>query len=94
MARATQGNFEIHPDDIPDLTEWWIPSKSWVQGGPLIEKYKVVIQPYKDIWIAGGLVSKDGNFFIYEQGETILIAAMRAIVTSVYGDSVGDNLDD
>jgi len=65
-------------------------STNWSQGGPLIEKYRLVIQPYKEIWIAGGIVSKDGNFFIYEQGETILIAAMRAIVASVYGESVNE----
>ena len=95
VAKATQGDFEIDPKDIPDLHEWWIPSRSWVQGGPLIEKYSITIIKCKkdDFWQAAINTTctmdwPEGEY--YAEGPTPLIAAMRAIVVSVYGDTVDD----
>lgn len=69
------------------------PSTNWSQGGPIIEKYEIQLNFWNknnEKWEA--IIYKDdtdpSEYFGY--GDTILTAAMRAIVTSVYGDTVDD----
>jgi hypothetical protein len=61
----------------------WSPSTDWSQGGPLIEKYKVSVdvRPLSGRWDAycSGWIN---------DCESPLIAACRAIVASVLGDTV------
>ena len=71
------------------------PSTNWSQGGPLIEKYSITIIKCKkdDFWQAAINTTctmdwPEGEY--YAEGPTPLIAAMRAIVTSVYGDTVDE----
>lgn len=63
------------------------PSTDWAQGGPLIEKYEVMICypsiQKEDPWEAS--CRDDMNF---HDGQTPLISAMRAIVAAKLGDTV------
>ena len=67
------------------------PSTDWSQGGPLIE---ILVEKHSplEFW------ERDGSFFVSqeeygvllwaEKGASLLIAAMRAIVSSEIGDTV------
>lgn len=67
-------------------------STVWAQGGPLIDKYLIEIErPRKGEHVGQWSAWMDGdNACGY--GETALIATMRALVASVYGDSVPDEV--
>lgn len=61
------------------------PSVDWTQGGPIIEREEIAVRP-SVIPDAGWVACLDHGDF--EQAETPLIAAMRAYVSSKYGDEV------
>lgn len=79
----------------------WIPHEDWAQGGPLIEKHCVAVTPIilaggegwekweANVW-AGKARNPGGYLPMNFYGETALIAAMRALVASVYGETVGE----
>ena len=73
-------------------TEEWRPSTDWSQCGPLIERYKLTLYqvngPAATVNDDTGEVDYDGRKMVCADGETILIAAMRAIVASELGDTV------
>jgi len=56
-------------------------STDWDQGGPLIEKHRIMIFPEMGRWSS----TLNGIPCV---GDTALIAAMRALVASIYGDEV------
>jgi len=59
-------------------------STQWAQGGPIIEREKITVSYDEDYheWNAGwGCINRSS-------GPTLLIAAMRAYVTSKLGDEV------
>ena len=74
------------------------PSTYWDHGGPLIERESIRLEPMS--WVAGTLTVKSWAAALKRpvdaqikyadggQGETPLIAAMRAYVTSVFGEEV------
>lgn len=71
----------------------YFPSTKWAQGGPIIEREEIAIAPLKQIngedgWAATGLQMQDRDFSIW--GPTPLIAAMRCLVASKFGDEVPD----
>lgn len=76
----------------------WAPHKDWGQGGPLIEKHQLVVWPYRllDQQDRAAGVEQDfaakrvGWFDPEATGPTYLVAAMRAIVVSEFGDEVDD----
>jgi len=64
------------------------PSTDWSQGGPLIERFALeLIRHSEDKWCAvkEWTIDVDCN---YPLGETMLIAACRAIVAAKLGDEV------
>ncbi len=71
-------------------------STYWEVGGPLIEKHHIETAPtYAEdgVQVTGWVAFMFNNTgsphpVIYEQGPTPLIAAMRALVASVYGEEV------
>jgi len=77
------------------------PSTNWVQGGPLIEKHHIETAPTYDddgVCVTGWVAMMFNNIAnphppIIQEGPTPLIAAMRALVASVYGDSVPDGVE-
>lgn len=71
-------------NDLPK----WSPSTDWIQGGKLIEKYKVGVMP-------GGISDRTymamaTGFELFQKlyGPTHLIAVCRAIVSAKLGDTV------
>ncbi|WP_439885627.1 DUF2591 domain-containing protein [Pseudomonas syringae] len=63
------------------------PSTEWAQGGQLIEKHAITLAPWSpkpQLWIAEPSPDLEGS----ESGPTPLIAACRAIVASVLGETV------
>lgn len=89
VARANQvaGMFQSNID----LTtiHYFAPSTDWAQGGPLIEREKIAIDPdgganiREPEWAAS--IAEQPKYFT---GPTPLIAAMRAYVASRLGDEV------
>jgi hypothetical protein len=59
------------------------PSTNWTQGGPIIERERIAIKPFKDggEWLAKLRTHQ-------HDGPTALIAAMRCFVASRLGDEV------
>jgi len=83
----------------------YAPHEDWAQGGPLIEKHGIIIAPIEGGWCAfmpKGRAYKRGAIGIgyididLEDadgfGDTPLIGAMRALVASVYGNEVPDEV--
>lgn len=62
-------------------------STDWAQGGPLLQEHKVMIT-YHNAPDRTPLATTDAIHPAFESGETILIAACRAIVVSVLGETV------
>ena len=62
----------------------YCPSEDWSQGGPLIEKYEVAIEPFAAGWFAE--VAGSGK----DQYDDVppLVVACRAIVAAELGDVV------
>lgn len=65
----------------------WKPSASWAQGGPLIDKHKVSIA-YHNGPDCTPMACLSGTHPAFECGETVLIAACRAIVAAKLGGAV------
>jgi len=62
-------------------------STNWAQGGPIIEREGIQIQKHRSGWVA---LPEDAQFSEeeYQEGSTILIAAMRCYIVSELGDEV------
>ncbi|QDP46029.1 MAG: hypothetical protein Unbinned4052contig1001_29 [Prokaryotic dsDNA virus sp.] len=74
----------------PDNGKYWSPSIDWGQGGPLIDRYVGLTQYEGDRDPAEPFYAETRceNMEAYANGETLLIAAMRAIVAAELGDEV------
>ncbi len=74
----------------------WCPTTQWDQGGPLLHKHAVALEPadawqeYGNNWQATCITTRADadHSFHHQQGETPLIAGMRAIVGAILGDTV------
>lgn len=78
------GTTEPPVDGNYGYLEGFMPSADWLIGGPLIEQRHITLNPVAaDEWQAqcGGRTSV---------GPTPLVAAMRALVASRFGDTVPD----
>jgi len=66
---------------------WFSPSTDWSQGGPLIEKFRPVIVYHNgpDETPMAATREQSPNFMA---GDTVLIAAMRAIVAAKLGEEI------
>jgi hypothetical protein len=79
--------------------EWvklYSPSTDWSQGGPIIEREKIMLNPIDPgVWGAGVEVERlaGESFMVYENGSTPLEAAMRCYVASKFGEEVPDIKD-
>lgn len=74
------------------------PHEHWSDGGPLIEKHTIAIAKGANQICFPGWHAKVGLVNAYDPitgrqfGPTPLVAAMRALVWSVYGDDVPDEV--
>lgn len=68
------------------------PSTDWDVGGPIIDREEIsVVRGVSDsCWVAGTQYFHQGGFTGrgYGEGSTAIIAAMRALVASKFGDEV------
>lgn len=95
-------NFVILGQDMKPTSATYTPTKSWAQGGPIIEREDITVRPvfhagrterdldiyYKDGWTA---YIEPKVFWVTPRaktGSTPLIAAMRAFAASKLGDKV------
>jgi hypothetical protein len=87
MLRKKYGHIEIYA-----------PHEDWVYGGPLIQQHVIGFGiPVTDagVRVPNGdyqAFLKKGSEMVVAYGPTHLIAAMRSIVRSVYGDTVPDEV--
>jgi hypothetical protein len=74
-----------YPDE--DISVDWNYSTDWAQGGPIIEREGIQIQKHRSGWVA---LPEDAQFSEeeYQEGPTILIAAMRCYVANKLGEEV------
>ena len=88
---------ELRIDIAPGFQSPWIPSVNWYQGGPLIVQYQVAIIPEAHDGLEGTEMSERwyanvyfnaGEEYTTEHCDTALIAACRAVVGTVFGDTV------
>lgn len=64
------------------------PSTDPKVGQPIMERYRIGIVPDFDEWEALRLRTPEGRVFPAMVGPTMLVAGMRALVASVYGEEV------
>lgn len=77
---------ELRIDIAPGFQSPWMPSANWHQGGPLIDKHvHLISQNGKGGHYAQCVIQPT---FEFGEGDTILIAACRAIVSAKLGDVV------
>ena len=77
----------VMPEHVHRGCYRYSPSTDWAQGGQLIEKHAITLAPWSpkpQLWIAEPSPDLEGS----ESGPTTLIAACRAIVASVLGETV------
>lgn len=72
------------PRTKADLRDYvpWAPSTDWAQGGPILDRERINLEPFRDI--NGDQWSADGAW----NSPTPLVAAMRCYVASKLGDEV------
>lgn len=64
-------------------SDWWYPSESWAQGGPIIEREGVSLTYENGDWCAT-MQGKPAIYFSYNP----LVSAMRCYVASKLGEEV------
>jgi hypothetical protein len=84
-----KGRWWCRDDEEWCTVEYFDPSSRWTVGGPIIAREQ------KSLWIANddsciATVRAESSNPTQADGETTLIAAMRAYVASKYGDNVGE----
>ena len=75
----------VHPSGEWHHNGNWCPSRNWAQGGSIIERERIRLDPRESTWHAQ-IWSDDETEVRY--CSTPLIAAMRCYVSSVLGDEV------
>ena len=68
-----------------DLSWVYAPSTDWSQGGPIIERELITLQPVVN---PTGWMARSQKFDSVFEGPTPLIAAMRCYVASKMGDEI------
>ena len=84
---------KLHGEDRALRYGWaqsYLPSTDWAQGGPIIEREEIALEPmthdkFGDGWLATRV---EGPAVCMEFGPTMLIAAMRCYVVGILGDEV------
>lgn len=66
----------------------WQPSKNWADGGPIIDKFDITVGPWTTSPAMAHMVGEITTNNPRVIGPTKLIAAMRCLVFSKFGDEV------
>jgi hypothetical protein len=78
---------------VPGGQHYYSPSTDWSQGGPLVEREKITLEPNPyglEQWAACHGPHDKEPIWIWINGATPLIAAMRCLVASKFGEEVPD----
>ena len=80
-------NERVTPEGVHWAGHFFQPSKHWSEGGPIIEREKIQVNPSisSDTW---GAASPSKDQCVWVWAETPLIAAMRCYVASRLGEEV------
>ena len=84
---------ECHEVDGGYLMGEFSPSLEWSQGGLIIEREKITIEPNPyglDEWSACIELKGEEPSWVWHSGESALISAMRVYVASKFGLEVAD----
>ena len=65
---------------------YYDPTTNWSQGGPILDREKMMLEPYNDQWRAHKFT--DEPPFIKAFGPTMLTAGLRCFIASRLGDEV------
>jgi hypothetical protein len=90
--REHRGNLVFLPSEGYEYN--FAPAHRWEQGGPIIERERIVIVPPtigSESWLAiidDTFETVHGHHPVAEIGPTPLVAAMRAYVASKFGEEV------
>ena len=96
-AVAEAEELEVYFDDgvvclkgqpFDDNSHYWLPTQNWSQGGPIIERERIILSPDDEgpeLWCSWKYPPDESD---YQYGPTPLIAAMRCYVASKLGDEV------
>lgn len=80
------------PPGVVSVPLGWLfrPSVDWAAGGPIIERERIEFHGAPAGWYGcqHGAVSQTGRARTYCGGPTLLVAAMRCFVASVFGPEV------
>lgn len=94
-----QGEYIIIGGHSGTPPQVYAPHEDWAQGGPLIDQFDVMFEVAADVYgasyyayLEGVASTSEAPFPLGQYGETRLIAACRAIVESVYGSTVPDEV--
>lgn len=81
---------KIGRGNIPYVSQWFYPSTSWSQGGPIIARERMKVEPLNDgAWTTAA--RNGAHEVVGAIGPTALVSAMRAYVISKFGDEVPDD---
>ena len=75
---------------LPGTIHAFSPSTNWSQGGPIIARENIVLNPQYPTWASTmrHAVSTPNTLSLIYNGPTPLIAAMRCYVASKFGDTI------
>lgn len=94
FAVAKAKGLEVYLDDgviflkgqpFDEYTPYWMPTKNWAQGGPIIERECLELEVEEGVWHSR---TSFGFHYYSGKGPTPLVAAMRCYVASKLGDEV------
>ena len=77
-------NLSLNTDEFLRCFGGYKPSRTWSQGGPIIQEEMIEIFRRDEEWFSYSINSKPEDF----QGPTPLVAAMRCYVASRFGDEI------
>ena len=80
-----------HVEQGAECYQVYSPSTDWSQGGPIIEREKMQLDPFVKSGATVRMIRPDYQLqHIEQRGETYLEAAMRCYVASKFGEEVDE----
>lgn len=69
----------------------WAPSRNWTQGGPILERERIVVGPWKGSrWAASTEAFPESSNEVDAFGDSYLDAGMRCYLVSALGTEIPD----
>lgn len=69
----------------------WAPSRNWTQGGPILERKRIIVGPWKGSrWAASAEAFPESANEVDAFGDSYLDAGMRCYLVSALGEELPD----